>query len=413
MGDDKIINIFKFGKSIKINDYMLFEMPQHIVDEMQELGRTGTGEFQIRGKPEDPAAFVTEDTTYSVRYLETSNTICLVEPQHTAANNSKEISSLSLATSTHSSSLNETSSDEPAAKKQRIDAPKIRKINGFVTGHYQMKKIQPRTHVLREMLLDNPYTGKDVEKKVESDYQSFLEVQDAKNNVDMSTQALREIIQASDTELYSSLKKLNALEVDGQWRVLDSDFMAEVFGQVLDTAIAENLSLDKLDAKLVNSFLDSQYDQSIVTHCIRMHSEVQEESQSELIFKLDNTKVCIFYLVKLFLEKEPWQQEKLLERWKDVVPYGMTPNIKMLSGIALSDESPHGGLEWRYVPKESLSPNHNERFEELFNLRARWEEDDIAPYVNFILNPGEKLDRVLLKYTRIITVDGKTVYCKQ
>lgn len=64
----------------------------------------------------------------------------------------------------------------------------------------------------------------------------------------------------------------------------------------------------------------------------------------------------------------------------------------------------------RFFPKSSLSKDAKPRFQELFDVRKRWLDVEIAPYVEDLApGGGKKLDALLLKYARIIKEGNKTI----
>lgn len=67
----------KYDDNVEQDNFVAFELEDHILVEV--LANKGT--VELRGAPQDKAVLVTADATYTVRLVESSNTMALVLPQ--------------------------------------------------------------------------------------------------------------------------------------------------------------------------------------------------------------------------------------------------------------------------------------------------------------------------------------------
>jgi hypothetical protein len=237
-----------FTDVVSHDELRIFEMSDALVSQLTAAGDGGVdvdAAFQIRGLPDDRAVLVTPDKTFSVRMVESSNQNLLVLPPDTAA-------------TTQSSDGNGDGDGDGAVAVPRV-------ICGSVSCHYELEEILPRLHVLRELLTARLYEpgetldnvdgdGDDNDNDDEDDDGGGGDDGDGatpgakrkRNGGDgdgdgngdggggasaskrqrvagvFTFAELRHRVQASDEQLRAGLAQLNAVEIDGCWRMLVS-----------------------------------------------------------------------------------------------------------------------------------------------------------------------------------------------
>lgn len=372
----------RFVDQIQLDEYMLFELPDDVLDEL--LSTKQPGAFQIRGHEGDKAVLVSPSKSFSVRKVESTNFMLLSPPKQ------------------------QPSSEPPVAKKAKLETD--RRIEAIITCHYEISQINPDVTTLRKILLANPYKGDDDEDELGREQSA-----EATREVLYNTKELRKLIQASDEELYKALAELSAIEIDGQWRLLDPDYSADIFDNILTVAEEKELKLEGLEKAVILDELKAEYPENIIAHVLRQYSKKTEEN-SDLVV-LDEKKTCVFRALQLFAEQDPFPNDDFMEQWGDIVPYGMTPTAAMLTGFAISQPSPKApnnksGLQWKYFPLSLLAPDAEQRFQQLFTQRERWKMEDIEPYTKDLAMPGQKFDQFLMKHARSVTTKGNVLYTK-
>ena len=82
-----------------------------------------------------------------------------------------------------------------------------------------------------------------------------------------TTKELMSLIQASKVELMEGLKNLGALDIDGYWRVLDSNFQEKAFSQILALMEENSWGTDSIPLEDTCQVLQELYPRSANTYC--------------------------------------------------------------------------------------------------------------------------------------------------
>jgi sister chromatid cohesion protein DCC1 len=254
-----------------------------------------------------------------------------------------------------------------------------------------------------------------------------MDVQEITNTY-YRTHDLRSIIQASDEQLCKALKKLPALELNGNWRMLHPDYHAQLTDALLDTIVASRMKYDELDAVKCVSELNDLYPDVLVRHTLSFIATpiIEEDEQHKIMnpfekfrselqcrfWKLSPAQVCRFRAQQLFAVREPYPEDDFLEQLKNNIPFGMSVELGYLRGMAICDEidvysTPANKIirckAWKYYPIHSLSPSLRVRLDQLFQERKRWLLPEIEPYLEDVCLPGQTVDQLLIKYARAVT----------
>ena len=113
-------------------------------------------------------------------------------------------------------------------------------------------------------------------------------------------------------------------------------------------------------------------------------------------------KIGIFRALQLFSATRQWDKAAMLEHWQSVLPVGVSPDLDWLSTIAVDDVSQSGEQWLTYFPATELSVEPQERFQQLFAFRQKWNNKDVRPYLNSLPLPaGMSIDKIVLKYCRM------------
>jgi len=354
-------------------DYKLLELNKELLENIQQ-----GDQLVIRGDHNDETVLCSKNKTYELRAADTSNTLLLV-PELLAPGSS-------------------TVDDVTEADTKLVD----RAVLSCFSTYYEVRLIQPRLERLKVILHNNSYSNSSDEDSKEK----------------YTTQQLLGLIQASEEELKRGLNKLGAFEIEGFWRVLDTNYKEKAFSQIL--ALIEEKSWDwhTVPIQCTCDMLHDLYPGFVLEYCLRMHGALIEDENTfedvEMagdLYCLDNDKVCRYYaeyILRPALGK--FNYHEFLEAWEQSVPDGMKVNEDQLLGIALTDLNTHPPVVWHF-PESNLPEDPGERFNVLFRTRPKWKEKDIVPYLENLLAPGQKLSSLFLKYARCSTdATGGKVY---
>eukprot|EP00039_Didymoeca_costata_P019423 m.337485 g.337485 ORF g.337485 m.337485 type:complete len:370 (+) comp18146_c0_seq1:246-1355(+) len=332
-------------------DLRLLELPSEVAEAL-ESGLLKDGDLCLKGGDSDTLVCCTPEKTYGVRVADTSNTLLV-----TRSEGSDYI------------------------------------IEGTVGEHLELQICPPRVEKLKE-LLGKPYDGPQLESEI--------------GQIDglKSFEDLLAIVQASEKELKEALRKINAFELDGFWRILSEKYLSEKFELILNCAVAEDWKLTELSVNVISESLKSHDMTPTTVRCLlHMFGSAIDMTESNDIFSLDEKKVCQFAAEQLFKMQDNWPAETFIETWKEKIPDGMTSNEEYLEGLCLKSDSGAlgGGQEYSYYPSSVLPKEVKKRMRLLFQKEASWTLSDITPYVRELTPPGSTVDKLLFKHARIYT----------
>ncbi|KAL8160488.1 hypothetical protein V2J09_002025 [Rumex salicifolius] len=321
----------------------------------------------IRGQLDEDAVFCTNSKTYSMKFVGTSNSAFLFPP-----------------------------SGQQASQDNLLDGDKnlVASALKLAPGSMELAEIAPRLDKLRWLISKKPFGPLEL---------SAMEISE---DTGTSTTGLYtwndliEQIQASDEELRLGLKALSAVEINGNWRILDETYMGNILSMVLHNAVLNDWSLNALNENEVVAVLeDDGFPSNLVIHCLDVHGKtVNGDVGSASIWQLDERRVCVQF-AKGILRDGKMRMETFTDQWMRKIPSGLQPSLDMLEGEILTERF---GIEtWvRGFSVSSLPFSPAERFAVLFRERPKWEEKDLQPYIRDLKVPGLSSEGLLLKFTR-------------
>lgn len=378
-------SLIKFADELETDEYFLFEVPESVLKQV-----VSSDTVQLRGRLEDPCVLVTDEATYTLRQVESTNTMLLLPPPSTVA---------------------------VGSKRARPEDAETRLITGVVTCHYELGLFNPSVNPLRDLLNQKPYNGEEDEQELGLGREGSSQEYETKRGM-CTTQYLRSVIQASDSELYQNLEKINAVEIGGAWRLLHPDYDSKVFDAILDLVSEHQWPTDAVSAAAVAEKLQTDFSETVTTHVLRCHSLKQAAEDDPDLFRLDIAKVALFRAMQLFADRNPYPHNLFMQQWEDVMPYGMLPHPDMLKGHALIEqtiltETDKSGKQFSYFPVSALAAEPRQRLRQLFQKRERWSLEAIAPYVADLPAPNQPMDQFLLKNARVVNTAEGPLYTKR
>ncbi|BES87216.1 Sister chromatid cohesion protein [Nesidiocoris tenuis] len=360
-------------------NYKLLECDQTILQHL-----TAGQELYIRGRPSDRAVVCTKDNTFDLREAETSNSLLLVPGL-------KMVDELDLVN-------NENSAEGRIEKKS---------IVGVYHEYFELKKVRPLLNRLRIMLMSKPYSGPENEN-------TNQEGENGQNRDDLKTYSFEELleeVQASEKELTGFLKELEAVEIDGKWRILDHEYQFRALSFLLNFVDEQSWPPDAIPIGETTSTLKGLLPDSILYHILQVYLvETENESDdSDLLFELNENKICRFLGEALLRPVDKFNLHDFLQAWESSVPSGLETNLKQLDGLALHDTKTNPPVIW-YFPESKLSEDIAERIAQLFAERRQWTFDEIEPYIAPLTTEKQTVNALLTKHARSSNIGGQKLY---
>ncbi|XP_059055968.1 sister chromatid cohesion protein DCC1 isoform X2 [Achroia grisella] len=359
-------------------------------------------ELLFKGNPDDNVVLCTSNKTYDVKEAETSNSLLLVPDllfgaatslDETIRNNSIECDSDSSFDKSNASLNNTTESDDTTISSRIIEHKDI--ISTFFT-YYEVKPCKPRLSKLRKLLEPTTFQGLELEYAVDK---SKL----------LNYEAIFDQIQASRAELNVELEKIQAIQIDGYYRLLDFDYEFRVLSYMLDLIDENSWALDKISKDITLESLKDLVPRSILEAMFRFYTLETSIEDGAQCYKYKEDKVCSFLARVLLKSAGKFNLVEFLQAWSDSVPEGMITNESLLSGIALIDKTSTPQVIWGFAESD-LPEDINERFKILFQTKAKWTVDQISPYIECYATEKMNVNALLTKYARASTQDGVRVF---
>lgn len=273
----------------------------------------------ISGDPDENVVLCTNNKTYDVKEAETSNSLLLVPDllfaastglDETIQNNSMEDSDSSFDKSNNS--LNKsTDSDDGTRLPRKIEQKDI--VNTFFT-YYELKPCKPRLSKLRKLLEQSKYNGPELEYTVDKTKLFTYE-------------AILDQVQASRAELDDELEKIQAIKIDGYYRILEFDYEFRVLSYMLDFIEENSWPLEKISKEDTLDSLKELVPMQILEAMFRFYTFESCVEDNKRFYKYKEDKVVRFLGRVLLTSAGKFNLAEFMQAWKDSVPEGMNTSV--------------------------------------------------------------------------------------
>lgn len=372
--EDSVISDFNikgtpvlFHKSFMKEQYFLLELPSDIED---------LNDLSIRGLEKDDAVLCSKDKSYSLRCVCTSNQTLLC--------NEKKENFVIMGSTTN-----------------------LLEISGNSTsGINRLKDITQK-----QCLIGKEYP---------------------KLPLGISLKEVKSIIQLSDLESFKILEELGFLvynPIQKQWYdlskiknksndsdelvlyTLDNDYLESSLKLFIFSVVGEGFNLNELDEDKCIRLLENEYSDFIIMNILSRFGN-QSLINEDLKISLNIPLICTFLGERVLSRmsstygNSPISLDLFLEEWMNSVPdaiFGFDINCKLLKGICILDE-PQNKIQ--YFPRHKLALDPKKRFEQLYTIRHKWIYSDICEFLSDIVPDSKKRDALILKYSRLSTLDN-------
>eukprot|EP01138_Halocafeteria_seosinensis_P003350 gb/GECG01003426.1/.p1 GENE.gb/GECG01003426.1/~~gb/GECG01003426.1/.p1 ORF type:complete len:338 (+),score=44.96 gb/GECG01003426.1/:1-1014(+) len=225
---------FVFSPGFADGDYRLFEVTDEIADQV-EAGK----EVDLKAEGQEDLVMCTEDATYNVQRVESSNTNLLFR------HDSRKLQLTEPRTGAH------------------YEEGNAYEIVAECSQYYELEKTNGRLRKIRTLLEQRPYAGPTAEKNKSNGYlYSFEDLLDR--------------VQASRREIEAELHNLDALCLGGYWRILSEQYLFQLVEEITLTIRQQGWRKDEINEKeCVNGVADqgesdnSEFPKEVICHVLR------------------------------------------------------------------------------------------------------------------------------------------------
>ncbi|KDD75800.1 DUF2036 hypothetical protein, partial [Helicosporidium sp. ATCC 50920] len=297
-------------------DYLLLEVTEDLLQEIEASG------VCIKGQRDEDAVLCTSSTTYSVKVVGTTNTVLLGQDCKSYVD--------FCASATPSDAAPTQLGNFPGVLTQQQQVAAVQDTPPFVvsascSSHLELQEIGPDSERLRSMLAESVYTGEEADGMLARASCALDEMESPPARRVYSLGDLLANVRASESQLWSLLHAMEALELDGHWRLIDPALQGSILEYTLLTAVQKGWSLRSVPLEPAADVLldEGGFDKRVSMHCLRMHDAARGSADEALgTVDLSGTRTCRHYGSQLLLAKAPaeWEVEDFMASWRRVLP---------------------------------------------------------------------------------------------
>ncbi len=303
-------------------------------------------------------------------------------------------------------------------------------VESGASCYYELIPTHPRTKVLWSMLSKSPFCF--VEKSSENEKRPTMK-------------KISVVLQASDKEIRSELRRLKAIEFEDRWSIVDEACLDEAFNHLVREMDANQWSgKDFPRSKWVSSFSTSS---SSDDESSRMRELVANVLCERLVDenRMENVTLNFCSLAKhrasqilRELPQKEWSEEEFFCEWQSRLPdfEGEEPSMSWLEGMILLSSIDDGekkmvvddedeDVEMKEESNETvfkmfplrpheIASDAGERFDQLFSIRPSWSMESLRPFMKDLLLKSSTEDDLLMKFTRSFkAADGTQMHSRK
>merc|ERR1712113_1326341 len=243
-------------------------------------------------------------------------------------------------------------------------------IYSAISCVYELTQQPPKLNKLHQILYQRPYKGMptpaiSVDINNDDDEEDEKKENEKRVDVDLSFEGLQLLVQCSDKELLDGLDQINAIRIGNEWRIIDEEYLYLCFQDILFCIMEKQINFKRFRAIEILQNVNN-YPSEIINHCIKIHCLNRKEDENGY-WAFDEEKVCVFIAKRILKENgNKMKENEFMSKWNDALPYGLEPNVAMLSGHCILLKNRLLGSYWSIFEEKRLSLEAKIRFQELF-----------------------------------------------
>ncbi|KAG0246073.1 Sister chromatid cohesion protein DCC1 [Mortierella sp. GBA43] len=416
-----------FPRDFVQSSYMLLEVPKSLESYINNTSENGVLSFQVRGTEKDTAVLCTSSQTFALQRAHTSNMLIPIAPvirQEKHGMNADSEDDMDMDMDDDPYSIHGLQADDSPYEKQAV--------LDILDSVLDLSPVTPRLERLAELLGGCQFEGWAQEAQVK----------------------------ASDKEILQWLKDRHACRINGYLRLFKRRFMYDILQEILMTIKILGMSADAIHGDTLCSMIKQEAPENesgigtwMVEHCLASFSEeehclmsfwdedhsstnsknveqIEEQTMKPEYYRLSTRKVATFMGLHLLSTIERvgvkfslsmhwgsrWKLEEFVHVWEKSLHEHFHPDLAYLAGecIVEADRVPDRNQTVRYIryfSKSHLPIDPAARFTALFEIKSKWESQEIRPFLRDLVLDDKKLDVMLLKHARSVKQpDGGVIY---
>jgi sister chromatid cohesion protein DCC1 len=341
-------------------EQLLFQLPPEL---LTRLDKEKDLKILFKGTQDEDLVVCTESETFDVKFSDTSNSLLVISP----CDDGENFQSLS-----------------------------ILRVEKIMNKHIEMRKSFPRLRKLKQLLSQNLYNG-----IFESEFKKY------------TFEELLLNVQASEQEILKELQKLNALHLDGYWRLLSEEYRRKVYDLVMAALLEDDINPHRFSCQQIYNSLEAHnISVSVLFHCLKTISDpINSDNciQENIYFQINWSKVSQLKGLELLKINPLWEIQNFISHWKEILMSEDDVDFSLLKGNYITFEKSTQKFV-QYFPEHELSINPKERMEQLFAAKTTWLFQEIEPFLCELADNNGNVDYIFTKYSRSFIKNGLKYY---
>ncbi|KAG0251108.1 hypothetical protein BG011_007833 [Mortierella polycephala] len=341
--------------------------------------------FQVRGLEKDTAVLCTPNQTFSLQRAHTSNMLLPIAPIRDQRKQDEDVDMDTDMDMDHAYFQEEE--DSPYKKQLVVD---------ILDSVLDVIPIAPRLDRLAELLERNQFEGW---------------TQESKGHL-YTWEQLQSIIQASDKEILQWLKERHACLIKGHWRLFKRRFLYDILQEILMSMTVLDMAAEVVDGRTLCETIENEAPEResgieswMVEHCLSSFSENEQPPYPVYINTLDGYRaVPVVSRKDMYIYGRPSSVDH--REGKQVV---VEARFNVGECIVEADRAPERSQSHkfiRYFSRNHLPNDPATRFTALFEIKSKWDSQEIRPFLRDLVLDEKKLDILLLKHARSVKQAG-------
>ena len=355
--------VVTFSEILNSSEIKLIELPSTLLASLEKGERVA-----FRGQPDDNLVLCTQNSCYELQQADTSN-LLLLSPDLVI----------------------DDSGTVPSHGSELLHS----EIIGSFNETFELKDFRPRYERVCSLLSEHPYIGTELEN----------EPMETPSDCLYCFNDLLKECQCSDLQLKAHLREIQALEIDGYWRILEGSFRDSVLLQILNLIEEKDWDWAAFPRVECVNILTPLFPKFVLEYIVSVFCREVDETCASL----DENLICKFHAECLLRPVQRFSYSEFMEIWQQSVPIGMSTKLSHLLDISICDMHSSPPSIW-FFPEKSLNSQPYDRLVQLFREKEKWTEDEIRPFLTPLETSKISVNSILLRYTRASTDSTKTKY---
>uniref|UniRef100_A0A7E4VPC3 Sister chromatid cohesion protein DCC1 n=1 Tax=Panagrellus redivivus TaxID=6233 RepID=A0A7E4VPC3_PANRE len=342
-----------FDEGFNSGRYRLIQVTKELAEHVRQ-GKT----LVVRGQPKTNLCLCTDDATYRVREVETTDTLFVTN-------------------------VNQVES---------IGTGKDYRIRAYLKTFLELTKDEMSPYLALKTLLEK--------------YEYDLNDSNAEETI--SFDEVLDIIQFSEAEIRAAMERLPVVEYDALLRYLKRSFREDMLGKlvdVIDDYTIDGISTKEMDRTAMREFFSDEYPVVFIDWLHRTYALPNGTPNHKAI--------CRDRAVELLSKENSLGITAFERKMSNLLPIGTEFDSEALKGVAIIKNTVGRGQIVEYLNVEDMPPDSKQRLEILFKVQPSWSAEDIEPYVIDFCTSKASVGAFLLKNCQSVKEGNAKVFIQK